>query len=186
MKYILTGFLLFGFLMTLTQNAWAPPRTISPPTSGAMCVANPCRSGQVPIIPGPAGPAGVAGRDGRDGMPGSAGACPSSCCDGGGSSSGLIYTVAAPEQTLPCNLGQFRCGANGTFSRPNCDPGDIELDPLNRLAASTGPNSITSIDGIPTAVHISDGYVPSPSSPASVRIMAVCVDTSLPAHTPAL
>lgn len=145
------------------------------------CIAaSTCPKGQVPVGPvGPRGPVGPAGATGATGPAGPA------SCTGEGCLVAPIYTVPGVEQEFLCNLAGFRCDADATIARPSCDPGDVEINSRITRAGLIGVSGIVTIDGVPTVVAITDGYIAGGNDswrPALVRIQAICVDTSLPAH----
>ena len=89
-KTLLLSFLVVALVDIYSRSAFAPPAT--PPASTPMCIANPCRAGQVPVIAGRDGRDGSPGRDGLLGPAGTPGTCPSSCCSGGtGGTGSNIY-----------------------------------------------------------------------------------------------
>jgi hypothetical protein len=140
-QIILIGFLLFGFLMAITQTASAAPK----------CIPDTCAGTDVPAIPGPRGPAGPRGPQGTC----SAEACTAAqpfrietqtitayCPTSGSSTSVLGYTVmrvsAWPDPLVTAD------DLNGFCVTASSDP--VTAGPIVRFGCG---RSSSGVQGIP-------------------------------------
>ena len=169
MKHILTGLMLFGFVMTITQNAYAPPVTPGFCTNVKNC--------GITGVPGPAGPAGPAGLTGSQGP---AGICDPSAC----TTSGNIYFKSSNLVSLLCYMtGPEPVGCTSTTGsepvEPTCDPGDMRIDIWR------GSKGVLS-SGIPAKQFATFGFsVTSPGLTSQTGVLITsCLDTSSVLETP--